>query len=458
MSSMNTPAKPHHRGQPQDRRGRCRGPCSIAWSPSAAPPRASCDQQPGPGQLQRVGTGDPAPHDREPNAGQYRAAWSAGARPRPSWCAPWLAAMTAQRDESRTRAVVHALTPTSGVWQPTLMGPRRWRSVPTHISSTGSTHSGGRSVPPPFPIPADVRAFVHASFARCNARISSRLTRLPTLHETYLDMCFIDTLSDVAAPHITPTGYIVDIDVHFLGQGRHWASWEVADLGVIVNYRQHGRLLRTKVALLQSKRLYPREAEFVEDEALSKYHGFGDMLKPPSLPAQTPMTFRFDDSCRYRALQVGDDQWKAIAGYERRFAIPVHYLLYHPSELPSQQVVPVLAATRLTAPRPTVGSRVCRAAALHNGLSHLPRNYAPSYGDMIAALGPLGARGRTFGGRLEAFVSNDLLDCREGYVAASPDPVDEGVQRVFAQRDAPIAAALRIDISAPEDVEAIEAE
>jgi hypothetical protein len=53
-------------------------------------------------------------------------------------------------------------------------------------------------------------------------------------------MCFIDTLSDVAAPHITPTGYVVDIDVHFLGQGRHWRSWEIADLGVIVNYRQHG--------------------------------------------------------------------------------------------------------------------------------------------------------------------------------------------------------------------------
>ena len=313
-------------------------------------------------------------------------------------------------------------------------------------------------MPPPFPIPADVRAFIHDSFARCNARISSRLTRLPTLHETYLDMCFIDSLSDVAAPHITPTGYVVDIDVHFLGQGRHWATWEIADLGVIVNYRQHGHLLRTKVALLQSKRLYPRESEFVEDEALSKYNGFGDLVKPPNLPAQTSMTFRFDNSCRYRALQVGDEQWKAIAEYEQRFAIPVHYLLYHPSALPSEQVIPVPTATRLTAPRPSVGARVCRATALHGGLNQHPRNYAPSYGDMLVALGRSDARSRVFGGRLETFVAGDLLYCRDGYVAGSPDPSDVGLLRVFAQRGAPIAAALRIDITAPEEVEAVQAE
>jgi hypothetical protein len=326
-----------------------------------------------------------------------------------------------------------------------------------HVSHPYVDHLEG-IVAAPFPIPADVRAFVNEAFHRCNVRISGRLSRLPTLHETYLDMCFIDTLSDFAAPHITSSGYVVDIDVHFLGQGRHWDNWEIADLGVIVNYRHRGQLLRTKIALLQSKRLYPKESEFIEDEPLAKYYGFGDLFEPSGLPAQSPMTFRFDYSCRYRALQVGDKQCKAIGDYEREFGIPVHYLLYHPSALPCQQVVPVAAATSaLTAPLPDVGARVCQAAKLHSGIAHHPRNYAPSFEDLLNALRS-GAQARVFGTRLEHFVADNLLDCREGYIAGSPVASDEGLQRVFAQRGAPISAALRIDISAPEDVEMEEVE
>lgn len=240
---------------------------------------------------------------------------------------------------------------------------------------------------PPFALPEDVVEFIGRVFAQCNARIASRLSYLPTLHETHLDLCFIETLSGVAAPHVTSSGYIIDVDVHYLGQGRHWESWEVADLGFIVTYRRAGTLLRTKVALLQSKRLYPRESEFVEDEPISKYRGFADLHGPPDLPAQEPREFRFDASCRYRALQVGDDQWHAIGAYEAYYGIPVHYLLYHPRSLPSSQIIPVPAGQRRGVGRPAVGCRILRATDLRATATGWARNYAPSYGDFRSALG-----------------------------------------------------------------------
>lgn len=309
---------------------------------------------------------------------------------------------------------------------------------------------------PPFNLPADVIQFIDRVFAACNQKVAAKLARLPTLHETYLDLALIEGITDVAAPHVTQSGYVIDTDVHFLGSGRHWQSWEVADLGVILSFRHAERLVRTKVALLQSKRLYPRESEFVEDEPLGKYAGFGDLLNPGVLPAQDPRVFHFDRTCRYRALQVGDDQWHAIANYEGAYDIPVHYLLYHPTRIPHKQVLPVLvtgAPTRNT--RPAVGCRVVPASVLRAATAGHPRNYAPSYGDLASSLAPQFGKNQV-GWRLESFVSDELLNCREGYIAREPFGNDEGLLRVFAQRGAPISAALRIEISAPDEAELLQ--
>lgn len=316
-------------------------------------------------------------------------------------------------------------------------------------------------MPSPFLLPQDVVEFIDKAFRRCNTRVANRLSRLPTIHETYLDLCVIETLADVATPHITPSGYIVDIDVHFLGQGRHWGSWEIADIGLILVYRHNGRRVRTKIALLQSKRLYPREAEFIEDEPLSKYYGFGDLYGPTVLPAEAARVFHFSDACRYRALQVGDDQWRAIANYENDYRIPVHYLLYHPRAIPSSQVIPAAATGPFRDIRPTVGCRVVASSDLRTSMAGRPRNYAPSYGELVRALSQApndDVSTRTAGWRLEGFVSDQVLGCHEGYVAAEDtDQPDQGLVRVFTQRGAPIVAALRIDINAPDQVRLEEA-
>lgn len=97
-------------------------------------------------------------------------------------------------------------------------------------------------------------------FAAANQEVTARLDRTPTTHEQAVDLGLIDTVAAAVGAHIMTSGVVVDVDVHFLGGGAHWQRWEVADVGVILNFRRSADLLRTKVLLLQSKRLCPREA------------------------------------------------------------------------------------------------------------------------------------------------------------------------------------------------------
>ena len=297
----------------------------------------------------------------------------------------------------------------------------------------------------PIPLTSDVIDYVEAVFGAANRRVTGRLDRMPTVHEEALDLALIDAIAEGHGPHLTPSGTIVDVDVHFVGGGRHWRRWEIADIGFIVNFRQGDRLLRTKVALLQSKRLYPRESEFVEDEGIDRPGGFGSLMRP-SLPAATgPRLFRFDETCRYKALQVGDEQWHAIAQYEEKFGLPVHYMLYHPRDLPVAIAIPAVLPLTQSGGLPRVGVRVVSAKDLRSAVVSQPRNYAPSYADLAEVDGSLG-------NPLQAFVVEGILACREGYVVEEDDS-NEGLMRVFNERSAPIAAALRIDIILPHDAD-----
>lgn len=294
----------------------------------------------------------------------------------------------------------------------------------------------------PIPIPDDVLAYLRTTFSLANERVTRRIDEMPTLHEEALDFAFIEMLSGASGPHIGASGVVVDLDVHFVGSGWHYDRWEVADLGLIINFRLNGATLRTKIVLLQSKRMYPREVDFVEDRGLVRQGGFGSLMQPSIFSGQ-PRTFRFDDSCRYKALQVGDDQWRAIEAYEQQYEIPVYYNLYHPSVLPISRDIPV----RLSEPAPSqpivVGSRVLSASALRSKSLTMPRNYAPSY-DELQTTGAVGIS-------VQDFICDQVLACREGYIADDPS-TDAGVNRIFNQRAAPIAAAIRFDIDFPESM------
>jgi hypothetical protein len=299
------------------------------------------------------------------------------------------------------------------------------------------------------PIPDDVLGWLRNTFETCNARIAGKVSRIPTVHETSLDLTFVEFLSQVSAPVRLPSDWVVRLDVHYLGGMRHWGSWEIADIGVLFLLRHKGKVINAKIALLQSKRLYPEEQDFEEDRPIDYQIGFGRLWKSDEnfLKVTAPREFHFRRDCRYKALLLGDEQFEAIKNYEREYSIPVHYSLYHPLRIPSAQRFPLVAQ------RPPnrvckVGCRVVRVATLRDALKTKPKGYAPSYGELCRLLpSPFDQKENHAGWPLETFIVDLLIGCREGYrVQGSGDP---GVNRVFAQRGAPISAAVSISIYAP---------
>jgi hypothetical protein len=311
---------------------------------------------------------------------------------------------------------------------------------------------------PPIQIPADVHDWLSGVFSGCNSRVSDVLTAVPTMHETPLDMSFIEHFLTVSAPHRFPESeWTVSIDTHYLGGGRHWSDfphmppkWEIADIGLLVIFRRAGRLLRSKVVLLQSKRLYADELEWEEDSPLDYMRGFGRLLHTNDEWAEiaAPRRFGFTHASQYKALVRGVGQYDRIRQYESERHVPVYYLLYNPRQIPSDSYVPISAATDGGNGRAdnSIGCRIVPASRIRNILDGRPEGAAPSYGDITMIGAPLNGNS-TGGWRLEHFVVDLVLNCLEGYVAESPS--DGGLNYIFNRRTGPISAALAITLDAP---------
>jgi len=301
------------------------------------------------------------------------------------------------------------------------------------------------------PLPDDVVRLIREIFGECNLRVATKMSRIPTVHETSLDLTFIEHFSQVAVPITLPSEWTVRLDTHYLGGGRHFGAWEVADIGLLVIFRRAGHVVRSKVALLQAKRLYPIEQDFSEDKELDYMIGFGRLYESDNQFAAvtTPRRFSFEEGCRYRTLVVDDQQYQAIRDYEKRYTIPVHYLLYHPLRVPSSTAIP-LSSRRAPRGPLRVGCRVVRADLLRQALSKQAHGYVPSYGDLKYLLPtPYDEADHSPGWRLEYFVSELLSKCHEGHVTEE-GLADEGLIAVFNRRTHPISAAVQITFDAPE--------
>ncbi len=214
-------------------------------------------------------------------------------------------------------------------------------------------------------------------------------------------------------------------------------------------FRQGGKVVRTKVALLQSKRLYPDEQDLDEDTPIDYMIGFRRLFhSDDDWDAVTqPRSFAFTEHSRYKALMTGVTQYNAIASYETQRNIPVYYLLYNPRQIPSAAVVPLVGGHEVDGPC-EVGCRIIPARQLRNALTGTPDGHSPAYGELRATLGaPFSPDIHPTGWRLEHFVTDLLLECETGYIAESRS--DGGLNYIFNRRTGPIAAALAVTLDAP---------
>lgn len=308
---------------------------------------------------------------------------------------------------------------------------------------------------PPIPIPADVRDWLNGVFSGCNERVARTVSLVPNIHEVPLDMTFIQHFLGESAPRRFSSGWTVEISTHYLGGGRHWAEWadfprrwEIADIGLLVIFRQAGKLLRSKVALLQSKRLYPDEQEFDEDVPADFMIGFGRLFRDDDdwAAVTEQRKFTFTDASSYKALFTGNTQYQSIAAYENRRDIPVYYLFYNPLLIPSTVMVPLVGGEPSDGPV-DVGCRVVPASHLRTAMSDLPTGHRPSYGELLGRLDRPFDREHPAGWRLEHFVVSLLLECETGYIAQSRH--DDGLNYIFNRRTGPISAALAVTLDAP---------
>ncbi len=312
-------------------------------------------------------------------------------------------------------------------------------------------------MPPPVPIPADVRSWLLGVFGSCNERVSRIVSDVPTTHETPLDMSFIQHFVGITgAPHRFTSGWTVDLSTHYLGGGRHFADWpggpprwEIADIGLLVLFRQGGKLVRSKVALLQSKRLYAEELDWDEDLRIDYEIGFRRLFQSDDDWAHVtePRRFGFTERSSYKALVSGVHQYQAIADYELQRQIPVYYLLYNPCQIPSETSLPIPQNRPPSTAPCDIGCRVLPASQLRAVLHSKPDGSSPEYGDLRTSLqAPFTTAAHHAGWRLEHFVDL-LLECEVGYIAKGPS--DNGLNYVFNRRTGPISAALALTLDAP---------
>ena len=296
-------------------------------------------------------------------------------------------------------------------------------------------------------IPIDVLTEVRSAFRSASRAVSYRLCRLPNTWETTLDQSFIDRLADYGGPVLVGSGWTVRIETHFFGGGRHFGEWEIADIGILVMIRNGPLLARTKLALLQSKRLYPIEQAMDEAEREHYFVGFRRLMESEALAAaaSTPRSFTFETGSSYKMILAGDAQVARIGEFERLNRTPVHYMLYNPAVIPWRQNHPLTHS----APRPDndpVGCRVLPGRLIRKLLLARSPGESLSYSDMLDLPSPFRGRATTGGRRVEDFIER-LVTCKEGYLASTPE--DNALRTVFTRRTGPIAAAIGLTISAP---------
>ncbi len=291
-------------------------------------------------------------------------------------------------------------------------------------------------------VPSDVVDMVRRVFAACNAASTGKLTMAPNIEEEWLDHAWISEVTNFTSPQVVDSGWAVRFDAHYLGGMRHFRHFEIADIGVLVHLRLDPERRRSKVVLLQSKRLYPI-AGLVREETRSDFEtGFARLSDPEDLaiPIALERVFRFTEDRRYGAITRDSEQVKRIDKYERDIRLPVCYHLYNPWAVPLEQRIP-LTNPAPPAGAPLLGVRVIPSQTLHAMLSAASAAHL-SVADLARPEG-LPAHGW----RIEDFICNEVLACRHGHEYRLIR--EEQIWRLFNRRSGPIAAAIAITVESP---------
>jgi hypothetical protein len=296
-------------------------------------------------------------------------------------------------------------------------------------------------------IPQEIVDWFRGIFADVNRRLCEKMCNVPGTPETNFDLAFIEHLTNYAAPRKFKSDWAIRIDTHYLGALRHLNNWEVADIGVFVFFTKNRKVVRRKVALLQSKRLFPLKGDVEHLEEYDYRIGMARIAAKgtnlASMMAQR--VYEFTEACRYKSLMKVSDQVAAITAHVEQYGIPVHYLFYNPPTVPLKVIVPLTRHNAVT--KIDVGARVVPVARLYEFLDAKGKTYSPSLADSKSLMSDPDAK--PYGWRLEHFMADLLLGCRQGHRYTRDDDIP--IEALFYRRSGPIAAAIAVTVEMPED-------
>ena len=212
----------------------------------------------------------------------------------------------------------------------------------------------------------------------------------------------------------------------------------------MIIFRRKGKIVRSKMAFLQSKKLYSDSVKGPASDPFNRM-GMGRLLETEEehLESVRAKTIRFEETSKYKAFKKESDQQLAMSYFQQRFEINMYYLFYNPVRIPYTISSPLEGEPELG--ENIVGCRVITKNFLDEALDQYNKNYIPSYGDLKYLLsGTFINNEHTGGWRLEYFVVDQMMACKEGFIDDSPN--FRTVHELLNQKTSPISAALSITI------------
>ena len=295
-------------------------------------------------------------------------------------------------------------------------------------------------------LPQVVIDYVRDIFARANDKISRAIIDQPALHEPTIDNLLILELTVSPPAFFAREQVAVSIETHWLGGRWMYDRFEIADIALFITLRRQGQLGERKVALLQTKRLYSRDIPMADLDAADFAIGIGRLVDRPEplRPLFHQRAFAFTPASTYDATASGHEQIGRIDAYMKTLGLPVYYGLYNPLEVPFQGVSPAAPAATRRLPN-TTGCRILPADIMHEVINTLPAGRSPSFADLtLTAPIDAGDADSIHGWRLERFVADEVLRCRQGRLF--DQTMDPNLDALLYRRTAPITAAIQVTI------------
>jgi hypothetical protein len=181
---------------------------------------------------------------------------------------------------------------------------------------------------PDLVLPDDVQTFLLQLFSECNRRIAFQLSTFPNAHEEALDLSFISHFAHMQGAIKFGSNWTLRIDAHYIGGGRHYRTWEVADIGLMVIFRKKGKIARSKLTFLQSKKLYASALKYIP---VDPYHraGMGRLLVTEAEHRELvePKVLKYSETSKYKALRMKSEQQGQCVAF--RVVITSHFTIFY---------------------------------------------------------------------------------------------------------------------------------